>query len=200
MFIQAQLSQEKAWQTAEREWKNSSADRETKLKADIQEMQHNILGKIEKHFQYVDEERQHNDNMLRQEVSLLTSQLTELQQSQDNKGQALTNEWQNKLAERQIQLIEDVSYIQYVVEKIATRPQNIEAQQKLREKFFTREIAVLKEELVSACKGWKSIKKGCMMADTEKERDSLLQVEKEFGSALQSGVHEKKRKRRKSRF
>jgi len=195
MFVQAQLNEAKAWKIAAIEWENILADRETKLQADIQEMQHNILGKIEEHFQYVDEERQHNDNMLRQEVSLLISQLAEFQQSQENKGQVQTNDWQKKLEERQTQLIEDVSYIQYVVEEIATRPQNIEAQQKLREKFFMREIAVLKEELASACKTWKSMKKGCMMATTEKESNSLGQEEINISSEAQTRVYEKKRKR-----
>ena len=195
MFVQTQLNQEKAWKTAEVEWKNSLEDRATKLQADMRQMQHNILAKIEEHFQYVDEERQHNDNMLRQELSLLTLQLTELQQSQNNKGQVLTNDWQKKLEERQTQLSEDVSYIQYVVEEIATRPQSIEAQQKLREKFFMREIAVLKEELSSACKTWKSMKKGRMMANTEKEGNPLPQEEINFGSEAQTRVYEKKRKR-----
>lgn len=196
MFVQTQLNQENAWKTAEFEWKNSLKERETKLQADIHEMQHNILEKIEEHFQYVDEERQHNDNMLRQEVSLLISQLTEFQQSQENKEHVTTNDdWQKKLEERQTQLIEDVSYIQYVVEEIATRPQNIEAQQKLREKFFMREIAVLKEELASACKAWKSMKKGSMMATTEKESNSLTQEEINIGSEAQTRVYEKKRKR-----
>ena len=196
VFIQTQINQEKIWKTAEREWKNISADRETKRELDMREIQDNILGKIAEQFQFLDEQRQHNDKMLRQEVSLLTSQLAELQQSQDNKGQTLTNDWQNKQAERQTKLIEDVSYVQYVVEEIATRPQNIEAQQKLREKFFIREIAVLKEELVSACKVWKSIKKGCVVTDTEKESNSFIQEEINFGSEAQTSVYEKKRKRR----
>jgi len=196
MVVQSQLNQEKVWKIAELEWKACLEDHDTKLQADVQEMQQNMMAKIEEYFKDAYQERQYNDNMLRQEVSLLTAQLAEFQQAQDNKGQLLANDWQTKMEERQTQLIEDVSYIQYVTEEIATRPQSIEAQQKLREKFFIREIAMLKEELASACKSWKSMKKACMMAITEKDSNSVEQEEDSFSSESQTRVYEKKRKRR----
>ena len=196
LFVQTQLNQEKAWAIAETEWKSILADRETKLQADTLEMKDNILGKIDEHFQYVNEQLQYSDNMLRQEISLLTAQLAALQQSQDHKGQVLTNDCQKKLEERQAQLIEDVGYIQYVVEELATRPQSNEAQQKLREKFLLREIAVLKEELASACKVWRSMGKGSMMAVYEKECNGVVHEEINSGSEAQARVYEKKRKRR----
>ncbi|MBC8014436.1 MAG: hypothetical protein H7X79_01665 [Sporomusaceae bacterium] len=188
MFVQNQLNQEKVRKQAEIEWKKSLEDRENQLQSDIRQMQHSILGNFEEKIQYVNEQLQNNDTMLRQEVSLLTSQLAALQQSQTSEGEVLIAQWREKMEEGQKQLLENVGYIQYVAEEIATRPHSTEAQQKLRENFFIREIAALKEEMKSICKKCKSLEKGCMLADAQQEID--------LGSEDQTKIYKRKRKRR----
>jgi len=196
MFVQAQLNQEKAWKMAENGWKNVVENREADFQAEIREMQHNILGKFEEHFQHVDEQLQHNDKVLRDEVSLLISQLLELQQSQNSKEEVLVTEWHKKMEERQTRLIEDMDYIQYVLEEIATRPQSIEAQQKLREKFFIREIAVMNEKITSISQEWKSFKKAYMVLDGLQYNQSSEQREINLANEAPTQVYKQKRKRR----
>lgn len=196
IFIQTQLNQEKAWKIAEVEWKNSMKDRETQLQAEIQEIQHNIMRKLDEHFQFLDAQLQDNDKMLRQDLSLLTSHLAELQQAQSSKEALQVTQWHKKLEERQTRLIEDVDYIQYVVEEIATRPQNSEAQQKLREKFFIREISALKEEIAAVYQKWSAMGNGRVMTEVEQYNKNLAQKEMNLSSEDQTKVYEKKRKRR----
>lgn len=57
-----------------------------------------------------------------------------------------------QLSEKQTRLIEDLDYIQHIVEDIATRPESIEAQQKLRENLFIREIGAVRREMTSMAK------------------------------------------------
>ena len=195
-LVETQLNQQAAWKIAEIDWKSSMQDRETKLQADMGEMQSNILGKIAEHFQHVDEQQQHNDTMLRQEVALLTAQLVALQQVQNSEAEVRTNDCWEKLETRQTRLIEDVVYIQYVVEEIATRPICIEAQLKLRENFFIREIATLKEEVSSVCNKLKSTEMGCMMADTQQSNNSVAQEEINLDNDDQTKIYKKKKRRR----
>ena len=196
MFVQQQLNQEEAWKIAEAEWKNSVKNYENQLQAGIREMQHNIMGKFDEHFQFLDAQLQDNDNILRQELSLLTSRLTELQQAQCSNEEFQVTHWQKKLEERQTRLIEDVNYIHYVLEEIATRPQNNEAQQKLREKFYIREISALKEEIADICRKWKNTGDGYVMTDAQQHNKSVGQQGINVDSDDQTKVYEKKRKRR----
>lgn len=196
MLVQTQFNQEKTWQIVEIEWKNSMKDREVQFQADIREMQHNIIGKVDEHFQYLDAQFQDHDNMIRQELSLLTSQLVELQQAQNSKEELQVTPWQRKLEERQTRLIEDVDYVQYVLEEIATHPQNNEAQQKLREKFFIREISGLKEEIAVVCQKWKTMSNECRVTDVEQYNKNLPQQGINPNGEDQTKVYKKRKKRR----
>lgn len=196
VFGQTQLNQEKVWKIAEFEWKNSLTDCETKLQADMREMQHNIMENFDEHFQYLDAQLQNNDNMLRQEAALLTSQLEKFQQAQSSREETLGTCWQKKLEERQTRLIEDVDYMQFVLEEIATRPQGNEAQQKIREKFFIHEISALKEEIASLRQKWNAIGNEFVMTDVEQYKKSLAQQGINLDNDDQMKIYKKKRKRR----
>ncbi len=196
MFVQAQLQQEKAWKIAELEWKTILEERETKLQGDIWEMQERILADLEERFHHIDEKLQQQEGMIKQETALLTAQLTEIGQSQGSKEEIAINEWQKKLEERQGQLIEDLGYMQYVLEEMATRPQHVEAQQKLREKFVIREIATLKEEVASACRAWNSRDKDCTRKNAEQESNDSEQQQLHIASEDETRMYRKKKKRR----
>ncbi len=107
-------------------------------------------------FPAIKEQLQENERALREEVSKLTSQLTELQQLQCSNEKEIDTDWYKKVEEKQTKLAEDMDYIQYIMEDIATRPPSIEAQQKLRESFFIREITAVKREIAFLCQAWKS--------------------------------------------
>lgn len=196
IFIQTQLNQEQAWKIADVEWKNNMKGYENQLQAEIRETQDNMLRKLDEHFQFLDAQLQNHDKILRQDLSLLTSKLAEIQQAQSSKEALQVTPWHKKLEERQTRLIEDMDYIQYVLEEIATRPQNNEVQQKLREKFFIREISALKEEMSAVYQKWSEMGNGHVMTEVEQYNKNLAQKEMNLSSEDQTKVYEKKRKRR----
>lgn len=197
IFVQTQLNQEKTWKIAEMDWKHSLKERENKLTADIQEVQQRIMGKFDEHLQCINEQLQRNDTMLRQEVSLLTSKLAALQQfANKEEEEGLAQQWQEKMEEQQHRLVDDISYIQYVVEEIATHPHNLEAQQKLRENFFIREITTLKQEMASICQKCKSWEPGGSVLDSQQNNKRVRTPEINVASEEQVPVDKKRRKRR----
>lgn len=113
-----------------------------------------VEGKIDKLNQMINQEI----NLLRSEVAVAL-QNTVSEEQLEKLTTTITQEilaLKSELAEWQVRLVEDRDYIQYVLEEIATRPQNMDAQQKLREKFLIREMVVLKEKMeliYKACQG-----------------------------------------------
>ena len=193
MFAEEQLNQEKTWEMAELEWKSNLEELKATMQADIQQLQDNILEKFDKHFQYADEKLQYKDNVLRQEVSSLTSQLSAIEGYQNSEEDA---KWREKIEERQGKLMEDVAYIQYVVEEIATCPHNIDAQQKLREKFFVREISALKKEIASVYRKCKGQDKKVLLDDEEQYSKGAVQQEIDLSNDESIQIYTRKRKRR----
>lgn len=172
-----------ACKIAELEWTNSLEGYESKLQAYIEQMQHHILGKLDEYFAYLNEQLQYKDQILRQEVALLLSKVAALESSQGSEEEVSITQWRERIEERQANLIEDMGYIQYVVEEFATRPQCIEAQQKLRETFFIREISALKKEITSVCRNIKLY-------------NDLVQPGINVSNEDQTLVYKKRRKRR----
>ena len=167
------------------------------MQADIRDIECNILGKFDEYFQRIDERLQYNDTMIRRELSLLTSQIANLQPVENTDEEALTCQWRQKMEECQTRLLEDVGYIQYVVEEVAKHPYSNEAQQKLRENFFIREIAALKEEMTSVKRKIQSMEQGYSLKDGREHNESVaLQQDTNLESEEQTKIYKKKRKRR----
>jgi len=184
VFVQTQLNQEKAKKITEFEWENSLKDHNMKIQIDMREIQQNIMGKINEHLQCVDEQLQHNYEELGQEVALVTSQLATLQEIQESEEKIFITEFREKIEENQMRLMEKVGYIQYVIEEIATRPHSTEAQQKLRENFFIREIGALREEMVAMCLKCNSTESDCALTNVQQCDNKVAQPEIDSGSEI----------------
>jgi len=195
VFVQAQLQQEKAWKIAEVEWKNILEEREVKLQGDIGQLQDSVLEKMEEYFRHIDQQLQQSDQ--RSEMVLFnTSQFIEWQQSQSHKDDVLTTQWQKKIEEGLNSLVDDMGYIQYVVEEVATRPQCAQAQQKLRESFFIREVGLLKAQIASISEKWQVQESDKIDTEVQHISDGVRSENTYLEDEAPTRVYKKKKRRR----
>ncbi len=146
VFIQAQVNQEKALRLSETEWQKRLVEHESKMLAEMWEMRQSIIGEFTTYFQLLAEQLQNRDHLIHKEISLIKEQLNEMHQYQEyHKEQdlALAKEWEQKIEECQIQLINCMQQIQTVLEEINISGINNQKQEDL----FLKEIALIKSEV-----------------------------------------------------
>jgi hypothetical protein len=146
VFIQAQVNQEKALRLSETEWQKRLVEHESKMLAEMWEMRQSIIGEFTTYFQLLAEQLQNRDHLIHKEISLIKEQLNEMHQYQEyHKEQdlALAKEWNQKIEECQIQLINCMQHIQTVLEEINVSDINNQKQ----EDFCLKEIALIKSEI-----------------------------------------------------
>jgi hypothetical protein len=166
VFIQAQVNQEKALRLSETEWQKKLVEHESKMLAEMWEMRQSIIGEFTTYFQLIAEQLQTRDQLIHKEVSLLKEQLTEMHQYQEyHKEQdlELAKEWNQKIEDCQIQLIDCMQHIQKVLEEINSS--DVEKQK--QEDFFLREIAIVKSEVANLRQTYQSKEGKPIIVDME---------------------------------
>lgn len=201
VFIQAQVNQEKALRLSETEWQKKLVEHESKMLAEMWEMRQSIIGELTTYFQLIAEQLQTRDQLIHKEVSLLKEQLSEMHQYQEyHKEQDLASakEWNQKIEECQIQLIDCMQHIQKVLEEINI--DGIENQRK--EDFFLKEIAIVKSELANLRQTYQSKEGRPIIVDMEPCNPSITEdievnVEPEVLEVEQFMIKKKKRRHRR---
>jgi hypothetical protein len=201
VFIQAQVNQEKALRLSETEWQKKLVEHESKMLAEMWEMRQSIIGEFTTYFQLIAEQLQTRDQLIHKEVSLLKEQLIEMHQYQEyHKEQdiALAKEWNQKIEDCQIQLIDCMQHIQKVLEKINIGC--IETQK--QEDFFLKEIAIVKSEVANLRQTYQSKEGRPIIVDMEPCNPALPEetesdVQQVLEEVEQYMVTKKKRRHRR---
>ncbi|SFL68734.1 hypothetical protein [Pelosinus propionicus] len=175
VFIQAQVNQEKALRLSETEWQKRLVEHESKMLAEMWEMRQSIIGEFTTYFQLIAEQLQNRDHLIHKEISLLKEQLNEMHQYQEyHKEQdlALAKEWNEKIEQCQIQLINCMQHIQTVLEEINTNGISNQKQ----EDFFLKEIAIVKDEVEHLQKVYQIKEVRPMVLEAEPCEGNLLEA------------------------
>lgn len=199
VFIQAQVNQEKALRLSETEWQKKLVEHESKMLAEMWEMRQSIIGEFTTYFQLIAEQLQTRDQLIHKEVSLLKEQLSEMHQYQEyHKEQDLESakEWNQKIEECQIQLINCMQHIHKVLEEI-----NVDGiEQQRKEDFFLKEIAVIKSEVANLRQSYQSKEGRPIIVDMEPCEPAVTEeIEAEVQQVTEVEQYMIKKKKRRHR-
>ena len=199
VFIQAQVNQEKALRLSETEWQKKLVEHESKMLAEMWEMRQSIIGEFTTYFQLIAEQLQTRDQLIHKEVSLLKEQLSEMHQYQEyHKEEDLESakEWNQKIEECQIQLINCMQHIHKVLEEI-----NVDGiEQQRKEDFFLKEIAVIKSEVANLRQSYQSKEGRPIIVDMEPCEPAVTEeIEAEVQQVTEVEQYMIKKKKRRHR-